>query len=882
MLTKMSLEDHIKREHKINDTLALTTLINMSSDNEQGDKDPVDAAVDVSEINRNDKFYVTDEIVTEKEDELPNPATPAQHNHCCNSNDSKLNMKFECNWCMKTYNCRFHRNFHENKCNLTYELEKQDPGNADEISLSVFGIRFRCPLCDYHSDKRKDVRDHIVDFHQGYSKRSGLFVEPNPIRQEMRIVMNRKKVEKVHKKLKEVNSIHKQDEDKFKHKTFKPKFKHRSRNKTSQLKVNKQLTDEIKAELNDIELERESPAGNNITDNSHVNIEVNNEVNDEVKDEIHSDMNNYGCIRQGEEEEEACNDEIVEILEDLEEVITEANVVGLKPGTNHETDKKIAEDIKETTTEAIVQSDESTNDEKIHEEEKNESKCDSRDISIDIRGKGTVAELDGIILEQVEEGSDAELTENELHSLLESCQMSTIVQNTLRLEVKNVVSLKAVEVGDNSKENDTTASDYMSLLPSWRPWSASPASSRQEETEYIEDGWSDSQVGGNNETENIMTEDNIELVSKELTTESNVLEQNCPVDSLSVKHSTTINAKSCLGESQQSRDISQAEQDCLVEAVPSPGVGEMLDIQKPPESPSNKTCQVATKDIANQDQSNSEFEEDNMSIASFHSFNEPRIKSKVKTRSRSKSKLSGDISDSEKAVSNSTFDEDPSDYEENMLRPESQSSDSSIAMVYQSNHSDRKTPLSDVQNVPGPSRPCQCPFCPAKFDTAKQMSVHTTVCKGRLMKGTEYDAASDDTASTTTTTMAESETSMRPPPVDWSAYPRSIKTAKMSDIKSNVTNVYIRFVQTYYSSYKRRFPDLSSADLMQKLCEGYRILRATNHQSVRTLQMEYERERKAKFSDKIRTIVRSLEEDGCANFNTSLNSGRYSCNRLTP
>ena len=192
----------------------------------------------------------------------------------------------------------------------------------------------------------------------------------------------------------------------------------------------------------------------------------------------------------------------------------------------------------------------------------------------------------------------------------------------------------------------------------------------------------------------------------------------------------------------------------------------------------------------------------------------------------------------------------------------------------------RKSPLSDLQNVPGPSRPCQCPFCPTKFDTSKQMSAHMSECKGRMKKGYE----SDDTTSTTTT-MAESETSMRPPAIDWAVSPRSIKTAKMSDIKSNVTNVYIRFVQTYYTSYKRRFPELSSADLMQKLSEGYRILRATNHQSVKNLQMEYERERKAKFSDKIRTIVRSLEEDGCAYFNTSIGSVQgYTCNSnmLTP
>jgi len=188
LLATESLEDHIEKEHNINDRFAIKTLVSMTTE-----KDVVDDSESVKESGTNKtKFYVTDEIMEDQDDTQTQNSkhhNQPQHNHCCSTNGSKVNMKFECNWCMKTYNCRFHRNFHENKCNLTYELERQDPGNADEISLSVFGVRFRCPLCEYFSERRKDVRDHIVDFHQGYSKRSGQFVELNPVRQEMRIFL---------------------------------------------------------------------------------------------------------------------------------------------------------------------------------------------------------------------------------------------------------------------------------------------------------------------------------------------------------------------------------------------------------------------------------------------------------------------------------------------------------------------------------------------------------------------------------------------------------------------------------------------------------------------------------------------------------------------
>ena len=352
-----TLEDHIKREHNINDSLAIKTLVNMTTDNhvdidtEINNTDTDTVVSIVSSTSSTSKFYVTDEIVTDKDDHQPtnlqNKTNPAQHNHCCgNANDSKINTKFECNWCMKTYNCRFHRNFHENKCNLTYELEKQDPGNADEISLSVFGVRFRCPLCEYHCEKRKDVRDHIVDFHQGYSKRSGEFIELHPIRQEMRIFLGRRPMKKVTKtyskhdnrKRKSVqnrtearsNSIIVESE------SVKEQMQDPISKQTSQLKVNKQLTDEIKAEIN--EIEREFEDDNSIF--NEVSIEVDNDVNDEVKVEIQSEPNNdmsltYNSIGKilTEDEEPICpeTEEIAEQLLNSAEELVHSNP---RPGKN--------------------------------------------------------------------------------------------------------------------------------------------------------------------------------------------------------------------------------------------------------------------------------------------------------------------------------------------------------------------------------------------------------------------------------------------------------------------------------------------------------------------------------------------------------------------
>ena len=156
---------------------------------------------------------------------------------------------------------------------------------------------------------------------------------------------------------------------------------------------------------------------------------------------------------------------------------------------------------------------------------------------------------------------------------------------------------------------------------------------------------------------------------------------------------------------------------------------------------------------------------------------------------------------------------------------------------------------------PGPSRPCQCPQCPAKFDTAEQLRLHLAGCSPGLDTDT-------DSSSAVTSSLAPCHHLAQPPAQSH----RSIKTDNVAAIKSIVSNIYVRFVQTYYSTYKRRFPYLSSADLIQKLKEGYKVLRESDHSSIRKLQEEYARDRREMLNGKIKTIVKSLEEEGCADF----------------
>ena len=159
--------------------------------------------------------------------------------------------------------------------------------------------------------------------------------------------------------------------------------------------------------------------------------------------------------------------------------------------------------------------------------------------------------------------------------------------------------------------------------------------------------------------------------------------------------------------------------------------------------------------------------------------------------------------------------------------------------------------------APGPSRPYQCPYCPAKYDTALEVYNHVAVCRGQVR------VSDDDSSSLSTGTSRTDKT----PTVELASNTfRNIKTDNVSDIKSSVTNVYIRFVQTYYSTYKRKFPHLNSADLMEKLLESYKVMRTIDHPCIRTLQEDYERERKEIYNQKIKAIVRSLEEDDSASF----------------
>ena len=94
-------------------------------------------------------------------------------------------------------------------------------------------------------------------------------------------------------------------------------------------------------------------------------------------------------------------------------------------------------------------------------------------------------------------------------------------------------------------------------------------------------------------------------------------------------------------------------------------------------------------------------------------------------------------------------------------------------------------PLSPLSPSPGPSRPYQCPRCPAKFDTAVEVVNHVAVCPDKVR------VSDDDTSSLST---GVSVTAIVPAAVI-SSPARNIKTDKVSDIKSSVTNVYIRFVQ---------------------------------------------------------------------------------------
>ena len=59
-----------------------------------------------------------------------------------------------------------------------------DPGLLDEISLTIFGVRFRCPSCLFCDDKVRIVREHIVEAHQVVGHFNDTL---EPIRQTMKV-----------------------------------------------------------------------------------------------------------------------------------------------------------------------------------------------------------------------------------------------------------------------------------------------------------------------------------------------------------------------------------------------------------------------------------------------------------------------------------------------------------------------------------------------------------------------------------------------------------------------------------------------------------------------------------------------------------------------
>ena len=102
--------------------------------------------------------------------------------------------------------------------------------------------------------------------------------------------------------------------------------------------------------------------------------------------------------------------------------------------------------------------------------------------------------------------------------------------------------------------------------------------------------------------------------------------------------------------------------------------------------------------------------------------------------------------------------------------------------------------LSPLSPSPGPSRPYQCPRCPSKFDTALEVFNHIAVCPAKLR------VSDSDTSSLST---GVSGTATAPATVLVSGPSRNIKTDKVSDIKSSVTNVYIRFVQVNFTQTEK-------------------------------------------------------------------------------
>ena len=63
-----------------------------------------------------------------------------------------------------------------------------EPGLLDEISLTIFGVRFRCPSCLFCDETVRVVREHIVEAHQVVGQVNDLL---EPVRQTMRVRLDK-------------------------------------------------------------------------------------------------------------------------------------------------------------------------------------------------------------------------------------------------------------------------------------------------------------------------------------------------------------------------------------------------------------------------------------------------------------------------------------------------------------------------------------------------------------------------------------------------------------------------------------------------------------------------------------------------------------------
>ena len=163
------MEEHIKSEHNIQNIQGVSTLMNMSAEN-QVEEWAVPAG---SPTNSTISYQpnITDEITEEVQHSSMMKVISEQHIYCCTPNDPQFNEKFWCNSCsMKSYNCRYHRNRHETKC---FKKDMPKLSKSTEKSNSLFGVRYRCPTCpledNINNEKRIVISNHIMDFHQGFS-----------------------------------------------------------------------------------------------------------------------------------------------------------------------------------------------------------------------------------------------------------------------------------------------------------------------------------------------------------------------------------------------------------------------------------------------------------------------------------------------------------------------------------------------------------------------------------------------------------------------------------------------------------------------------------------------------------------------------------------